>query len=666
MVFKLPRLAAAAAVMASAVFMCEASVHAEVLPIEAIERFPAIESVSLSPDGKHIVGLVAAPGQKWPVISVWKTDALEERPIWIPTKEMRFQFVDFLGNDKLIFVARDTYQSGSYKRWQSKLYISDLDGGDIEEPLRRQGTGRGSDRALSFSIFYDDFEDPNRFYIESTTFTNQKIYEINARTGRKRNVAESGEDSSFISGGVDPVTGDLLIKQELESGGGSYVVKTYIRGNARSNWEHHAELDNDIVNRVTMSIEGFDGSPNRVVIVTNRGTEFTEARVYNTDSRSWDPEPLFAVPGFDINSVSFGRDDGEYPQVSGVSIGGPGNEQFSVHEYWGPVLDNLKEQFPGEQVTVSDTYTGDDGTRRAMVTVHSSTRPYEYYLFENGSLRILGQFMPWVDRETMPSAEWVTYEARDGLAIPAILSLPAGYDKDRDGPIPTVIHPHGGPWSRDYMGWDYSGWVPFLTTRGIAVLQPQYRGSDGVGMTLWKAGDGEWGQKMQDDKDDGAYWLIEEGIADPEKVAIFGYSYGGFAAIAASVRPDSPYQCAISGAGVSNLDRLSNLWGNNRIQRAFQGRTVDGMDPIENVRNASIPILLYHGSHDRQADTYHSRQFYDAMRGAGADVEYVEIENMWHQLPWWPEWHRQSLTLIEDYLASDKCNNIITKTPSNS
>jgi dipeptidyl aminopeptidase/acylaminoacyl peptidase len=270
-------------------------------------------------------------------------------------------------------------------------------------------------------------------------------------------------------------------------------------------------------------------------------------------------------------------------------------------------------------------------------------------------LKQLGKSRPTMNEKTFGDTKYVTYKARDGMTIPGLLSLPAGYDKAKHGRIPAVIHPHGGPWARDYITWDSSGWTQFLTTRGYAVLQPQYRGSDGWGMALWKAGDQQWGLKMQDDKDDGAAWLVAEGIADPKKMSMFGYSYGGFAAVAASVRPNSPYQCAIAGAPVSDLQRLANFWGANRVAREGQGWTVTGMNPIANVASANIPILLYHGDRDRQADTVHSRDFYSAMRSAGKDVEYVEIKDMWHQLPWWPEWHRQSLGLIENYLKGPKC-----------
>jgi dipeptidyl aminopeptidase/acylaminoacyl peptidase len=142
---------------------------------------------------------------------------------------------------------------------------------------------------------------------------------------------------------------------------------------------------------------------------------------------------------------------------------------------------------------------------------------------------------PWIDPDDIGEQKWVSYTARDGLKIPALLDLPAGWSKEQ-GPLPLVVNPHGGPWARDYAGWDASGWVPFLTSRGFAVLRPQYRGSTGLGRKLWVAGDAEWGLKMQDDKDDGAQWLVDEGIADPDKMVMFGYSYGGFAAVAAAVK----------------------------------------------------------------------------------------------------------------------------------
>ncbi|MEI9904262.1 MAG: alpha/beta hydrolase [Asticcacaulis sp.] len=119
--------------------------------------------------------------------------------------------------------------------------------------------------------------------------------------------------------------------------------------------------------------------------------------------------------------------------------------------------------------------------------------------------------------------------------------------------------------------------------------------------------------------------------------------------------PTAPINAPLPEQGVSSLERIGNLWGDSHIQRDIQGRTVAGMDPLKNVANANIPIMLFHGDHDRQADTDHSRMFYAAMKAAGKDVQYTEIKGMWHTIPWHVEWQQQSLGLIEDFLKSPKC-----------
>ena len=243
--------------------------------------------------------------------------------------------------------------------------------------------------------------------------------------------------------------------------------------------------------------------------------------------------------------------------------------------------------------------------------------------------------------------EFVSYEARDGLEIPAFLTLPA----EGEAPFPAVVVPHGGPWARDFLGWDQ--WAQFLANRGYAVLQPQYRGSDGWGQTLWRAGDKEWGRKMQDDKDDGARWLAAQGIADAGRIAIFGYSYGGFAAMAASVRPDSPFQCAIAGAGLSELRSFDKVTYENPFQRQFQNPTIAGMSPLDHVRDATIPIYVFHGERDQRVPINQSEKFVRALKRAGKDVKYTEIVDLWHSLPWWPQHHFAVLSSIEDYLAND-------------
>jgi dipeptidyl aminopeptidase/acylaminoacyl peptidase len=214
------------------------------------------------------------------------------------------------------------------------------------------------------------------------------------------------------------------------------------------------------------------------------------------------------------------------------------------------------------------------------------------------------------------------------------------------------------------MDYDTSHWSQMFATRGFAVLQPQYRGSDGLGRKLWLAGDKEWGAKMQDDKDDGAKWLVDQGVADPARMMMYGYSYGGFAAAAAAARSGGAskglYQCAISGAPVIDMDRLrENEWGENRISRKAQGDTVRGWNPQAHLDQVEIPWLIFHGDYDRQADTVYSRSAAARMRQLNKpNFKYVEIKKMAHTLnEMTPDMRNQFIPLILDW-TSTNCGNI--------
>ena len=285
-----------------------------------------------------------------------------------------------------------------------------------------------------------------------------------------------------------------------------------------------------------------------------------------------------------------------------------------------------------------------------VIVVRSSgpREPGLYHLLVNGSQLVpLGRSFPHLVPEKLADTGFVSYPARDGLEIPGFLTLPQG----AEGPLPAVVMPHGGPWARDFLDWDL--WAQFLANRGYAVLQPQYRVSEGWGQALWRAGDREWGQKMQDDKDDGARWLVEQGIADPDRIAIYGYSYGGYAAMAASVRPNSPYQCAIAGAGLSELRTFDKITYESPFNREYQNPTIAGLSPLDHVKQVAMPVYLFHGDRDQRVPIEQSRKFANALKRAGKDVKYEEITDLWHSYPWWPQHHLAVLSSLEDYLRND-------------
>lgn len=632
------------------------------LSIEQLAEHPALSGVTLSPDGKHIAALVGSPKHKWPVISIWETDNMSKPPVWIPSDKMRPRNVAFLGNNRIIFFADQPFTYGSLKTFTIQAVVSDLEGKSFDNPFAAKGTLSDTAKELekfgvNFAIFQDgSIANPKRYLIErqNVELGTTEILSLDIDTMAVERAARAANDEGFLL--ADIRDGQLMVKQRLRSTGEGFQVVREVRNRASSSWEEHPELGYSVKQRNTITPLGFfDENPNKLYVSTNKGSNFQQIKIYDIAARTWESEPAFASPEFDISDVG-GWYDPDTKKLIGAlwyAVEGPARKTIFIDDYWAAIQKTLDNQFRGNNVAITSR---NKKLGRAIVTVEGPRQPPAYFILLNGrELKPLGKSKPTMNEKTFGDTRYVTYKARDGMMIPALLTLPSGYDKAKHGRIPLVVHPHGGPWSRDYIRWDASGWTQFMATRGYAILQPQYRGSDGWGMSLWKGGDKEWGQKMQDDKDDGAAWLVADGIADPQRMAIFGYSYGGFAAAAAAVRPNSPYRCAIAGAPVTDLQRLANFWGANRVQREGQGWTVTGMNPIANVNKANIPILLYHGDRDRQADTVHSRDFYSAMKSAGKDVEYHEIENMWHQLPWWPEWHRQTLTLIENYLAGPKC-----------
>ncbi|MDH5265394.1 MAG: prolyl oligopeptidase family serine peptidase, partial [Betaproteobacteria bacterium] len=170
---------------------------------------------------------------------------------------------------------------------------------------------------------------------------------------------------------------------------------------------------------------------------------------------------------------------------------------------------------------------------------------------------------------------------------------------------------------------------------------------------LWKGGDAEWGQKMQDDKDDGAKWMVDQGIAKPGRIAIFGFSYGGYSAMAASVRPNGPYKCAIAGAGVSDHKRIWAQFYTNPFFRERQAPTVDGLNPVDRADNLQIPIMVYHGDRDQTVPLEQSDWFVSKAKGAKKPVVYHEIADYAHGPAWTRKIMGDQLRYIEDYLVRD-------------
>jgi dipeptidyl aminopeptidase/acylaminoacyl peptidase len=284
-------------------------------------------------------------------------------------------------------------------------------------------------------------------------------------------------------------------------------------------------------------------------------------------------------------------------------------------------------------------------------TVSSPDEPPTHYLLRDGKVVTLGKGWPTLDSRAFGSTSFMYYKARDGRVVPAMLTKP-NTALCGQGPWRAVVHPHGGPWARDDMRFDQSMWIPLMASRCMAVLRPQYRGSNGWGRSLWKAGDAEWGQKMQDDKDDGAKWMIDNKVAIPGRIAMFGFSYGGYAAMAAAVRPNGLYKCAIAGAGVSDIRRIWSRFYTNPFFRQAQAPTVKGLSPVDKAAQIQIPIMVYTGERDQIVPQIQSEIFVSPARRSGQKVEYTLLKDYDHGPAWTRAIFGQQLKLIDDWFAT--------------
>ena len=274
-----------------------------------------------------------------------------------------------------------------------------------------------------------------------------------------------------------------------------------------------------------------------------------------------------------------------------------------------------------------------------IVWTGASNNPGSYYIYrpENGIMSRLAKLNDALKPSELARSRYVTYTARDGLKIPAYLTLPVG--REEKG-LPLVIMPHGGPYGvRDNM--DYDAEVQLLANRGYAVLQPNYRGSDGYGKDFYEKGEGQWGRAMQDDLDDGMDWLVKQGIVDAKRVCIVGASYGGYAALWGATRNPERYRCAASYAGVSDLKRqlgyqlafkISTRYRKDwrkKVQgdAAFDTRTVS---PLFTVDRLTVPVLLGHGDADQTVPFKQSKLYVDALKKAGKPVEFISFAKEGH------------------------------------
>ena len=366
-------------------------------------------------------------------------------------------------------------------------------------------------------------------------------------------------------------------------------------------------------------VAGQDVSKSKVF---NEENDKSKVFVYDPNKRSFDL--LFEDDRYDIA----GPVGGCRTASGNVSVDSTTLELLSVNYYaekpvrlffdeeYGQDYNQLAATFPDDVVRIVTT---DADRTKFVISVSSSTNPGDYYYYDKefGTLSFLWERMPWIDRSKLSKMQPISYTARDGLEISGYLTIPVNSDGKN---LPMVVHPHGGPNARDYYG--FNDYVQFLASRGYAVFQMDFRGSTGYGAKHYISANKQFGKTMQDDITDGVNLLIEEGIADPDRIAIFGGSYGGYATMAGLAFTPDLYAAGINFVGVVDLELLQE--GSNRNSQRFNGffhelrmewgdpddpadrEYIIESSPLQQAHKIKSPVLIVHGAQDNNVKLEHA------------------------------------------------------------
>jgi len=470
------------------------------------------------------------------------------------------------------------------------------------------------------------------------------LYRVNAAGGAPVLLATNPGNVTWW--GVDPggqlraraqVLGDqtLLERSGAEPGSWIPVLK-------RSRWD-------------TLNIFGLHDEGRKAWALSNRGRD--KLALVRLDLLTGTEEERFSSPDVDLDSVTLSRRTRE-PLVAHFMPGYPAREVFD------PALAaRLSALAAGQPAEVSVTSL--DRTDSVLTVAVATDRGTRHYLLREGrEPRFLGENRLSLIAKDLATSRPVAYVARDGLTVHGYLTLPQGAAPQR---LPMVLLVHGGPWARDRWGDGATSRAmqQFLANRGYAVLQVNYRGSSGYGRAHMEKAMGEFAGRMHDDLVDGVRWAVEQGVADPQRVAIHGASYGGYSALVGATFTPEVFACAIDVVGVTDIARLLEAappywelglpwWhryvGNPAVPE--DRARMNAKSPLYRAEHAQKPILIMHGVNDPRVKLEQSEWMVAALRKAGKEVEYVTFTGDGHGNQKWSN----NLTMYrktEDFLA--KC-----------
>ncbi len=583
----------------------------ETAPKIALEDFfknPEKTSYQISPDGSYYSYL--APYESRKNIYIENIESGETKRVTSQTdRDIAGYF--WANNEQLVFMRDD----GGNENWY--LVATDVNTGE-EKPLTKMEGVR--------SQIIDDLEDIPEEMIIGLNQRNPQVfdpYRLNLTTGEMTMIAENPGN---ITGWMTDHNGQLRVANATDG------VSTSLLYRDSEDDDFRVVLTTNFKESVSPRFFTFD---NKNVYATSNIGRDKEAAIIFDIANGKELEELYENENNDVNGISYSR---KRKVITAARYTAEKQQRHFFDEEAKKTFEWLQNELEGYEVAITSSTREED---KYIIRTYSDRSLGAYYLYDKTSdeLRHIADVSPWINEENMATMKPIKYQSRDGLTIHGYLTLPKGMEDAKN--LPVVVNVHGGPWARD--NWGFNPEVQFLANRGYAVIQMNFRGSTTYGRKFWEASFDQWGLSMQEDVQDGALWLIDQGIADPKRIAIYGGSYGGYATLQGLVKDPEFYACGIDYVGVSNLftfmktippywapylDMMHEMVGDPSV--AEDSVRMAATSPALNADKIVAPLFIAQGANDPRVVKSESDQMVEAMKSRGVTVEYMVKDNEGH------------------------------------
>lgn len=597
------------------------------LPLETFFGDPQVSQVQLSPDGRYLA-LLSPANNRMQLVVVDRKAGKRQR--LTDMKEESVVSVTWVNNTRLLFRQQVKGQESF------GTYAVNADGSNLR--VLQQATVREGERVANadsrrgFSIIDDLPSDPDHILVNVARGNSGlgDIYKLNVNNERRKIVMQNfGKVRDWVTDRAG------VVRVAIEQDETEPFASIKYRKDEDDQWREIARAPFDAPGWRPVA---FDGD-NRTMIVVSDVDRRTRGLF------TFDPETLRITgtlvddPVYDVASGTPALIYSTRKQrVVGVRYDAEKPKTVWFDPDFRQLQSSLDAALP-ETLNTITSFTDDENL--FVVTATSDRDPGSFYLFDAqaGSLALLARRFPEVDPAQMAEMRPIQFQARDGMQLYGYITLPAGRDPRK---LPMIVNPHGGPYGpRD--SWRFNPEIQFLANRGYAVLQVNFRGSGGYGRAYEEAGYREWGLKMQDDLTDGVKWAIEQGYADPARVAIYGASYGGYATLAGLVYTPELYVCGVNYVGATDIDRLGFMRAFNSMTKpmqAFMSRRwlhpfkdadqIKATSPVNFVENIRVPLLMAYGEYDPRVTIDHGEALEIELKKYGKQYQNIVIGNEGH------------------------------------